>query len=90
VLAREAAPVFTLSGRIDPGWLGSLDGFAGVACTGDDAALRAIRRALAGRDGPILPLIADIVRPERYFVERHLCVDTTAAGGNAALLAQSA
>lgn len=89
-LAGAGAPVTTLAGRINPDWLTDLGGFAGVACTGDEATLGAIRRALAGRNGPILPLIADPIRPERYFVERHLCVDTTAAGGNAALLAKGA
>ena len=46
-------------------------------------------RAYAGagaRSGPILPLITG--RPDTGHVlhERHVCVDTTAAGGNAALL----
>jgi len=38
------------------------------------------------RIGPILPLIPG--HPDRAHVlgERHICVDTTAAGGNAALL----
>lgn len=87
-LSERGAPVVVQAGRIDTGWLADLEGFAGVACTGGNATLRAIRCALAERDGPILPLIADPIRPDRYFVERHLCVDTTAAGGNAALLAQ--
>jgi len=88
-VAKQGAPIATLAGRIDPAWLADLDGFAGVACTGDEAGLCAMRRALARRDGPILPLITEAIRPDRYFHERHLCVDTTAAGGNAALLAQS-
>ena len=49
----------------------------------------ATRAALARRSGPILPLIAERDGPERYVLERHLCVDTTAAGGNASLLAQA-
>jgi RHH-type proline utilization regulon transcriptional repressor/proline dehydrogenase/delta 1-pyrroline-5-carboxylate dehydrogenase len=28
-----------------------------------------------------------MIAPERYVLERHLCIDTTAAGGNASLLA---
>ena len=48
-----------------------------------------MRAALARRSGPILPLIAEQDAPERYVLERHLCVDTTAAGGNASLLAQA-
>jgi len=88
-LTKAGAPIATLAGRIVPEWLADLDGFAGVACAGDEAALCAMRRALARRDGPIVPLITEVIRPDRYFHERHLCVDTTAAGGNAALLAQS-
>ena len=45
--------------------------------------------ALAARDGPLLPLITETLSPERYILERHLCVDTTAAGGNASLVASS-
>jgi len=43
--------------------------------------------ALAGRSGPIVPLETTVIAPEGYVVERHLCIDTTAAGGNASLLA---
>ena len=49
--------------------------------------LRALRIALAARDGEIVPLITEAIAPHRYLVERHLCIDTTAAGGNASLLA---
>ena len=54
---------------------------------GDQDAGRTYMRALATRKGPITPLIT--ARPDLAHVahERHLCVDTTAAGGNAALLA---
>ncbi|MCH8169138.1 MAG: hypothetical protein IIC03_14600, partial [Proteobacteria bacterium] len=45
--------------------------------------------ALAAREGALLALIAEPGQPERYALERHVCVDTTAAGGNAALLADA-
>ena len=48
---------------------------------------RALRNALAARTGAIIPLETAIIGPSRYVVERHLCIDTTAAGGNASLLA---
>ncbi|GGE50942.1 bifunctional proline dehydrogenase/L-glutamate gamma-semialdehyde dehydrogenase PutA [Actibacterium pelagium] len=44
-------------------------------------------RALARRAGPIVPLISAMPDKAHIMHERHLCVDTTAAGGNAALLA---
>ncbi|MEO1611491.1 MAG: aldehyde dehydrogenase family protein, partial [Pseudomonadota bacterium] len=47
----------------------------------------AARAALAGREGPIIRLIDEAVAPERFAAERALCIDTTAAGGNAELLA---
>ena len=36
-----------------------------------------------------MPLVTER-DPARYVFERHLCIDTTAAGGNASLLAASA
>ncbi len=64
--------------------LSQLTGFAGVLYWGADA--RACARALAAREGPILPLITALPGPE-ILLERSLCVDTTASGGNAALIA---
>ncbi|MEL6701631.1 MAG: hypothetical protein AAFO58_08120, partial [Pseudomonadota bacterium] len=49
-------------------------------------AARPYAQALARRPGPILPLITGT--PDRSHATRevHLCVDTTAAGGNTTLL----
>jgi RHH-type proline utilization regulon transcriptional repressor/proline dehydrogenase/delta 1-pyrroline-5-carboxylate dehydrogenase len=49
--------------------------------------LRAYRIALAERDGKLIPLISGLDELDRLIVERHLCIDTTAAGGNASLIA---
>jgi RHH-type proline utilization regulon transcriptional repressor/proline dehydrogenase/delta 1-pyrroline-5-carboxylate dehydrogenase len=54
---------------------------------GDEAALKPWRQALAHRDGPIIPLIASEADADRLIIERHVCIDTTASGGNAELLA---
>ncbi len=69
-----------------PAALADLKGFSGAVWWGDAAEGRAYARALAGRAGPILPLIA---APDagHALLERHLCIDTTASGGNAQLLA---
>ncbi len=48
--------------------------------------LKIIRQALAARDGKIVWLLTHENFEEWLFVERHVCIDTTAAGGNAALL----
>ena len=50
---------------------------------GDDAT--ELAKSLAQRKGPILPLITGMPDVGHVMHERHLCVDTTAAGGNAAL-----
>ncbi|WP_174802567.1 bifunctional proline dehydrogenase/L-glutamate gamma-semialdehyde dehydrogenase PutA [Martelella limonii] len=66
--------------------LGKLDGFSGVIWWGDADTARAIRTALSRRDGPILPLVTGAPDAGHALKERHVCVDTTAAGGNAKLL----
>ncbi|KAB2950189.1 MAG: hypothetical protein F9K19_22780, partial [Rhizobiaceae bacterium] len=58
-----------------------------VALAGNGDAQRAVRRALAKRQGPIVPLVTEAIYPAAYAHERAVCVDTTAAGGNASLLA---
>jgi RHH-type proline utilization regulon transcriptional repressor/proline dehydrogenase/delta 1-pyrroline-5-carboxylate dehydrogenase len=72
---------------LDANMLASATTFDAIAWFGDDVTLRTIRKTLAGREGPILPLLtspADIARLQH---ERHVCIDTTAAGGNASLIA---
>jgi RHH-type proline utilization regulon transcriptional repressor/proline dehydrogenase/delta 1-pyrroline-5-carboxylate dehydrogenase len=61
-----------------------------VLFAGSDARARAIRQALAGRDGPIVPLLrVDTTHPGdplRLVRERTVTINTTASGGNASLL----
>ncbi len=89
----QAAMIRTLGGRaaildgaIETGELTDLTGFSGALWWGDDDTARALARALASRHGPILPLITGAPDMGHVAHERHICVDTTAAGGNAALL----
>ncbi len=58
----------------------------GAVWWGDEAGGRAYAQALAARVGAIVPLIGT---PDQAHVllERHVCIDTTASGGNAELLA---
>lgn len=86
-LKAAGAPVATLDGTVDAETLTSLQGVAVVAAAGASDWTRELRIALAQRDGPILPLVTETIAPERFVLERHLCIDTTAAGGNASLLA---
>ena len=73
-----------------PVLLETLTPLAGVLWWGDAATARAYDLALARRPGPILPLVTSLPDAGHALLERHLCVDTTAAGGNAALLAEVA
>lgn len=74
------------TGRIEE--VAAATDIGGVIWQGDADTARHIRKALAGRDGPILPLLIHAPRPCDVLSERHVCVDTTASGGNAALLAE--
>ena len=56
----------------------------------DPAVLTRLTGFSAARSGPILPLIADVPDIGHVMLERHVCIDTTASGGNAQLLAQGA
>ncbi|AZL58520.1 bifunctional proline dehydrogenase/L-glutamate gamma-semialdehyde dehydrogenase PutA [Tabrizicola piscis] len=88
----QAAEVRRLGGHaveapgLAPEALATLHGFSGALWWGDTDAGRAYARSLASRAGAILPLIG---APDTGHVslERHLCIDTTASGGNAQLLA---
>ncbi len=71
---------------LDPQALTKLQGFSGAVWWGETEAGRPFAQALAQREGPILPLIAAPDAGHAY-LERHLCIDTTASGGNAQLLA---
>ncbi len=75
-----------MPGFLERRYLTSLEGFAAVALWSVEEDLRAARLALAERAGPIVPLCCEADLAARCRVERHVCVDTTAAGGNASLL----
>ncbi|MGF1503012.1 MAG: bifunctional proline dehydrogenase/L-glutamate gamma-semialdehyde dehydrogenase PutA [Paracoccaceae bacterium] len=88
-LAAAGAPIRVLDGTVSAETVKDLDGIAAVAAAGRSDWTRDLRIALSERPGPILPLVTETVAPERYILERHLCIDTTAAGGNASLLASA-
>lgn len=75
---------------LDPAALGRLQGFGGALWWGDAPGARARAQALAARQGQILPLITDAPDAGHALMERHICIDTTASGGNAQLLAEVA
>ncbi len=91
--AAQAATVQALGGTARlapdaaPESLTQSQDFSAALYWGDATAARAYARALAARSGPILPLITGLPDAAHCFHERHICIDTTAAGGNAQLLA---
>ncbi|MDP3340648.1 bifunctional proline dehydrogenase/L-glutamate gamma-semialdehyde dehydrogenase PutA [Frigidibacter sp.] len=93
--AAQAAAIRALGGTaveapgIPPEALTRLQGFSGVLYWGPDTQSRAMTEALATRPGPILPLITSAPDRAHALLERHVCIDTTASGGNAELLVQA-
>lgn len=74
----------------DPAAVATMDEIGAVMAEGAPEALRAVRSALASRPGAIVPLVTRTNDVCGLVGERALCIDTTAAGGNASLLAQAA
>ena len=75
----------------NPDELKTAEGIGGaIVWQASEEKTRAYAQALAARSGPILPLLTSEPRALDVLFERHLCVDTTASGGNAQLLAESA
>jgi len=77
------------SGDVDLEQLRLGTDFDAVAWFGDENQLRSIRRALSQRTGALLPLLSGPGDIGRLQLERHVCIDTTAAGGNASLMASA-
>jgi RHH-type proline utilization regulon transcriptional repressor/proline dehydrogenase/delta 1-pyrroline-5-carboxylate dehydrogenase len=78
LLAAPGDDVLALAARAD---------VALVIAGADLARLRQLRAALAARPGPIVPLLVGPPEAAMLVQERTLSVDTTASGGNVALLA---
>lgn len=87
-LTGKDMPVAAFDGVPDEEQLRTLAVDLAALCA-DDQTLRTTRRALAARSGAIVRLVTEPLDPEAYVLERATCVDTTAAGGNATLLASA-
>ncbi|MFK7942194.1 MAG: bifunctional proline dehydrogenase/L-glutamate gamma-semialdehyde dehydrogenase PutA, partial [Paracoccaceae bacterium] len=87
-LAKAGIPVAHITGDVPD----IQDGvhLAAVAWAGDPDTAAALRKSLAVLPGPIVPLIRETMSAQAYCTERAICIDTTAAGGNTALLAANA
>lgn len=76
-------------GVLDRKHLENLNGFSAVALWSDVEDMRLARCALAKRKGEIVQLVSRGEMVKNCMVERHICIDTTASGGNTMLLAGS-
>ena len=82
----EGYPIEALEGFPTNKALTNARGFDTVAYAGDAETTRRIRQALAARTGAIVRFSASPWSPMAYLAERHVCTDTTAAGGNTSLM----
>ena len=87
--ARAGLPVVGIEGRLEPDAVEKVNGFEAIVSCAKPTLLKPYRQALMKREGALLPLITEHRLDQRYVIERHLCIDTTAAGGNASLIAAS-
>ena len=89
-LHSAGAPVIYSESVPDAFSLSSCEALAGVAISGcSQDLIRILRQELAQRVGAIVQLVTDSNSPWQFLAEKSLCIDTTAAGGNAKLLLES-
>jgi len=84
---KHRLPVMGIEGLLTPQVLSQVNGYDAILSQAESTILKQYRQALAAREGVLIPLITETNAPERLVIERHLCIDTTAAGGNASLIA---
>ncbi|MGH1478466.1 MAG: bifunctional proline dehydrogenase/L-glutamate gamma-semialdehyde dehydrogenase PutA [Geminicoccales bacterium] len=86
-LVKAGAPVTGINGTVTADALQTIDGLITVCAAGSSDWTKTLRQALAKRVGHIITFETEVICPPRFYAERHICIDTTAAGGNASLLA---
>ena len=86
-LPNSDLPLVVIKGQLSATDITQLSGYHAIAANSHGPYQQQLRLALANKLGPLLPLISETADPQRYTMERHLCIDTTAAGGNASLIA---
>jgi RHH-type proline utilization regulon transcriptional repressor/proline dehydrogenase/delta 1-pyrroline-5-carboxylate dehydrogenase len=87
IVTPDAKGENAISGHLDRDQLGHLSNIHGVAFWSTKDDLQNARKALAAREGAIIPLITSRDMAHACVIERHICIDTTASGGDASLLA---
>ena len=69
--------------------LRKLENFSAVMLFAKIDMVRVAKKALAEKNGSIIPLITNTDSLKNMKIERHVCINTTAAGGNVELLINS-
>ena len=87
IVAPGATGANAVDGRLAPECLTELNGLGVVALWAQAAEQARARQALAARDGAIVPLAVCRDFHDLCVWEKLVCIDTTASGGNASLLA---
>ncbi len=87
MIVPDASGKNVIEGVLDREMLAHLDNIDGVALWSTKDDLQKARIALAARKGAIIPLMTSRDMAHACAIERHICIDTTASGGNATLLA---
>ncbi len=87
-VARIGGVAIAIPEAVESDSLSTVMGFSGVVWWGAADMARGYAKALAVRPGPILRLVTGAVTEPDVLVERHVCVDCTASGGNVTLLAE--
>jgi RHH-type proline utilization regulon transcriptional repressor/proline dehydrogenase/delta 1-pyrroline-5-carboxylate dehydrogenase len=76
---------YAIAATLDEDDLTLIEDLEAVVYSGPNSAR--VRQALSKRAGPIVPILMDENFEVWLMREQSICIDTTAAGGNAALLA---
>lgn len=87
LITPQAEGEHSIDGFLSRDTLTHLKNIDGVALWSNENDLSDTRRALGNRSGAIIPLMTSRDMAQQCIIERHICIDTTAAGGNASLLA---
>ncbi len=69
--------------------LAKLEGFSGIIWWGGTEKARKLDLALSNKNGALIPLITGKPDTGHVVFEQHVCIDTTASGGNAELLSST-
>jgi len=86
-LGADGEPIGGMDKKLSPAAIEAGLNVDAVMHFGVETELKPWRQALARREGAIVPLITRPGEAEHLIRERHVCIDTTASGGNAELLA---